>query len=152
MSNLEAQAQSYYLPTQPWKVTQIFYNSEDRVNTQSTTGWKPNDFLSLGQRPEDIEQHTQLRPVRTKVETRWVENKILKQIFDQNALEYLAFGENFIGDRLRSENQKKRYFLLHSAHLIVTLRLDASKLLTFGKSKEKVFSFVFRSLNRNFVP
>ena len=45
---------SNYLPTQPWKVTQIFYNSEDRVNTQSTTGWKPNGFHSPGHRPADI--------------------------------------------------------------------------------------------------
>ena len=40
---------------------------ELRNYIQAKAGWKPNGFPSPGQRPEDIEQHTQPRPVRTKV-------------------------------------------------------------------------------------
>ena len=38
-----------------------------------------------------------LRPVRTKVETLLAPNKIFNENLKQNALEYLAFGKNFIG-------------------------------------------------------
>ena len=40
---------------------------ELRNYIQAKAGLKPNGFPSPGQRPEDIEQHTQPRPVRTKV-------------------------------------------------------------------------------------
>ena len=32
--------------------------------------------------------------------SKWIKTKSLTKIIDQNALEYLAFGENFIMDRL----------------------------------------------------
>ena len=78
-------------------------------------------------------------------------------IFNENLSDFRDFCATFLGGQEDGlvhvqMQKKKRVFLLYSAHLIVPLRLDASKLLTFGKSKEKVFSFVFRSLNRNFEP
>ena len=78
-------------------------------------------------------------------------------IFNENLSDFRGFCATFLGgagrwSRACADAKENRVFLLYSAHLIVPLRLDVSKLLTFGKSIEKVFSFVFRSLNRNFVP
>ena len=56
-----------------------------------------------------------------------------------------------LGTHVR-EYKRKPSFSFAFRSLNHTFEAWASKLLTFGKSKEKVFSFVFRSLNRNFEP